>query len=120
MADEIIPLERNGSSQTLAMYYPIPENDRAEIGSAGSGVYPVVTPTSSLDATLLSVLTTAEKTALDAGEAQVVITTMTIPPGTGGAEVLAAAQNLYSSIAASELQQYQDRYEFTGQRFNAS
>jgi len=118
MADEIIVLERSGQQQSFAFYYSIPAAIRIEVGGAGSGVYPVMTPTGSLGDMLLSVLTQDEKDDLDAGAAAVFTKSFMLDPATPEPQLLAYAREMYAAEQAVVLADYQSRYSRIGQRFD--
>lgn len=119
MANEIIVLERNGQQQQFAFYYPIPAENRIEIGGESTtGQYPVLSPTSGMSATLLLVLTQPEKDALDAGEAAVVLRSYDIAVGTPPAQVLTYARQMYLAEAPALLAEYLRKFEFVGLRYD--
>jgi len=121
MADEIIALERSGTTQQFAFLYTVPPAKRIEIGGVGTtGQYPVLSPTSGMDETLLLVLSTAEKDALDAGEALLMRRSLDMGEGASDADVLAAAQDFYAHTAPIALAEYETRFRYIGRRFDAS
>ena len=119
MASEIIALEKSRNNQHFAFYYAIPAGTRIEIGGTGTtGMYPVMSPTSGMNDELLMVLTTAEKDALDAGEAVVKMVSLAMLPNWTPADVLDNAQQLYAAYAGTALADYESRYEYIGLRFD--
>jgi len=121
VAQEIIALDRNGTNQQFAFLYAIPPAQRIEIGGTGTtGKFPVLTPTSGMDENLILVLTTAEKSALDAGEAVLMRRSLDISDTSTDAQVLAAAQDFYATTAPIALAEYRTRFKYIGRRFDAS
>jgi len=119
MAGEIIIGERRNGEFSCHFLYSIPANDRIEIGGYGTtGEYPVLTPTSGMDATVLAVLTQAEKDALDAGESVLLNVALPIPEDATDQEVLALMRDYYSGQAQDQLDKYTHRYKYIGRRFD--
>lgn len=123
MADEILALENSGDRQNVLFLFPI----AVPVLIGGSNVVP--TPATGLDElgnpiNLLpdvadAVLTAPEKAELDAGTLAYAVTSFRPPSGVTGAQILAKVQARYMIMLDDFNTDYDARYEFAGQRFNA-
>ncbi len=121
VANEIIVFERTNSAYQFYFLYTVPVAQRIEIGGTGAtGQYPVLTPSSDLPDAVALVLTLAEKTALDAGEAVIKFVAIPVADDASDADVLATARTNYAAYAPLALAEYQRRYKYIGRRFDAS
>ena len=116
MAGEIIGGERHNNRRTAFYYYEVPTEELVDIGSTGT--HPVPSPTEDLPQDILLVLTTDEKTKLDAGESILFRRSVTIPYGTPDAEVVAELRGLYAKYGPRALAEYISRYEYIGTRID--
>lgn len=123
MADEIKigPADPSGRTFQVGFYYPIPPAKRItfEDGEIPPVEQPVVlTPSSELNEWSATMLTSAEKAALDAGEAVYLVHSV----GLNSSDKPAAAaklQGLYSDKAQKALARYENKFGFIGTRVDA-
>ena len=119
MANEIIVGERGNGSFQFFFLYTIPPAKLIEIGGTGTtGKYPVLTPTSNLPEYVLDVLTAAEEDSLNAGEKLCWSESVQVADSMTDAEILALAQDLYTSFGVTALAKYAHRYKYIGRRFD--
>lgn len=115
MANEIIVMEQAADGLfELCFLYPIP----SPIQINGSNV--VVTPSAELPPIASAVMSAGEKTALDNGTAAFEPETFRRDPALTGGALLTKVQALYAQRKSEFDTRYAQRYEFAGDRFNAS
>ena len=112
MANEIIrgETDRESDRTTFYFYIPIPEADRVSIGDSSTLV--VDTPTSEIDSRILTVLDGAKQTALDAGEALMVIRQFIHQDN-------AATRAVYANWVTKAIARYKEKYKNFGKEMNA-
>lgn len=118
MANEIV-IVYGGQTVRAIFLYLIPAGDRVSY-TDGAGVTRTVVPTPApIDGELAALLTNAEKTALDAGQAAYESVSFQIDPALSAQDNLAAVRALYADRKAEWLAAYADRYDRYAQRFDA-
>lgn len=118
MANECIVRSHRNGLWSLYFWYDIPPAQRKQIG--GQNVVP--TPSSSIDPVLISgptpVITAAEQVMLDAGEAVLYPHTFRPDPSLDLDGKKAAARGIRTQKAQEALDEYKDRYQHVGVRFD--
>lgn len=118
MADECIVRSHDRGLWSLYFWYDIPPAQRIQVGGQNVVAFPSGNVESILTSGPSPVFSAAELAALDAGEAILYPHVVRPDPGLTNPEKEAVARAIRTQKAQQALQEYKDKYEFVGHRFD--